>query len=104
MHDSLEDGRTYRLFNVVDDSKWEGLGIEVDFSLPAERVIRARDQLIEWRGKPQALRCDNDPECLSAALTNWAEQRDIRIEYIQPGKPQQNAISNATTERYATIG
>ena len=50
MHDQLADGRSYRLFNAVDDCNREGLGIEVDFSLPAERVVRALDQIIEWRG------------------------------------------------------
>ena len=40
MHDQLADGRSFRLFNVIDDFNREGLGIEVDFSLPAERVIR----------------------------------------------------------------
>ena len=48
MHDQLSDGRSYRLFNVIDDYNREGLGIEVDFSLPAERVIRSLDQIIEW--------------------------------------------------------
>jgi putative transposase len=96
MHDSLEDGRSYRLFNVIDDFNREGLGIEVDFSLPAERVIRALDQIIEWRGTPLTLRCDNGPEYVSTALTTWAEKRGIHLEYIQPGKPQQNAY----IERY----
>src|SRR5690554_5718718 len=58
MHDHLADGRSIRLFNVVDDFNREGLGIEVDFSLPAERVIRALDQIIEWRGKPDNLHCE----------------------------------------------
>lgn len=62
MHDQLSDGRTYRLFNVIDDYNREGLTIDADFSLPAERVIRSLEQLIEWRGKPQAIRCDNGPE------------------------------------------
>jgi putative transposase len=53
MADSLEDGRQFRLLNVLDDFNREGLGIEVDFSLPAERVIRSLNQIIEWRGKPQ---------------------------------------------------
>ncbi len=52
MHDQLADGRSFRLFNVLDDFNREGLAIEVDFSLPAERVVRALDQIIEWRGKP----------------------------------------------------
>jgi transposase InsO family protein len=53
------DGRPFRLLNVLDDFNREGLGIEVDFSLPAERVIRSLNQIIEWRGKPFAVRVDN---------------------------------------------
>ncbi len=56
MHDRLTDNRAYRLFNVIDDHNREGLGIEAEFSLPAERVIRSLDQIIEWRGKPEAIR------------------------------------------------
>ena len=91
MHDQLQDGRSFRLFNVIDDFNREALGIEVDFSLPSERVIRALNQIIEWRGKPKAIRCDNGPEYISGKLIAWAEAQKIRIEYIQPGKPQQNA-------------
>ena len=91
MHDQLQDGRSFRLFNVIDDFNREALGIEVDFSLPSERVIRALNQIIEWRGKPKAIRCDNGPEYVSGKLIAWAEAQKIRIEYIQPGKPQQNA-------------
>lgn len=91
MHDTLGDGRSFRLFNVLDDFNREGLTIEADLSLPAARVIRALDQVIEWRGKPVAIRCDNGPEYVSGALRAWAEKRQIQIDYIQPGKPQQNA-------------
>jgi putative transposase len=91
MHDNLDDGRQYRLFNVLDDFNREGLGIEVDLSLPSARVIRSLDQIIEWRGRPKAIRCDNGPEYLSGALQQWSAKRGIRIDYIQPGKPQQNA-------------
>ena len=68
MSDSLSDGRSLRTFNVIDDFNPEGLGIEVDFSLPSGRVIRALEQIIEWRGKPQALGCDNGPEYISQEL------------------------------------
>ena len=91
MHDQLSDGRTFRLFNVIDDFNREALGIDVDFALPALRVIRSLDQIIEWRGKPAFIRCDNGPEYISGELQNWAQRHSIRIEYIQPGKPQQNA-------------
>ena len=91
MHDQLQDGRSFRLFNVIDDHNREVLGMEVDFSLPSERVIRTLNQIIEWRGKPNAIRADNGPENVSGKLITWAEQKNIRMEYIQPGKPQQNA-------------
>jgi putative transposase len=55
----MADGRQFRLLNVLDDFNREGLGIEVDFSLPAERVVRSLNQIIEWRGKPVAIRVDN---------------------------------------------
>lgn len=96
MHDQLCDGRTFRTFNVIDDFNREGLCIEVDFSLPTERVIRALEQVIEWRGKPEAIRCDNGPEYISHTIINWAEAQDIQLVHIQPGKPQQNAY----VERY----
>ena len=90
MHDQLQDGRSIRLFNVIDDFNREALGIEVDFSLPSERVIRALDQIIAWRGKPAVIRADNGPELVSARLMEWAAKHHIHIVHIQPGKPQQN--------------
>lgn len=106
MHDSLQDGRSYRLFNVIDDFNREGPGIEVDFSLPAERVIRSLERIIEWRGQPAMIRCDNGPEHVSHLLTTWAEKHGIRIQYIQPGKPQQNAYIERynRTVRYDWLG
>ena len=96
MADRLEDMRAFRLLNIVDDFNREGLGIEVDFSLPAERVTRTLDRIIEWRGAPDVIRVDNGPEYVSENLRQWASDRDIVLQYIQPGKPQQNAY----VERY----
>jgi putative transposase len=96
MADSLADTRSFRLFNVLDDFNREGLGIEADFSLPAERVIRSLDRIIEWRGPPKEIRLDNGPEYISHKLKDWAERRGIALRHIQPGKPQQNAY----VERY----
>lgn len=96
LHATLSDARTFRLLNVIDDYNREGLGMEVDFSLPAERVIRTLTHIAEWRGKPKTIRCDNGPEYISQALANWAKDNDIEIQHIQPGKPQQNAY----VERY----
>jgi putative transposase len=52
MHDRLTDRRPFWLLNVIDDFNREAPGIEADFSLPAERLIRALEQIIGWRGKP----------------------------------------------------
>lgn len=96
MHDQLSDGRSIRLFNVIDDFNREALAIDVDFSLPADRVVRSLDQVIEWRGKPVSIRSDNGPEYISGTLKSWAERHAIRLDYIQPENPQQNAY----IERY----
>ena len=96
MHDAMADGSSFRTFNVIDDFNREGLGIEVDKSLPSLRVTRALDRIIEWRGKPKTIRCDNGPEYISEVLVSWAKENDITIQYIQPGNPQQNAY----VERY----
>ena len=96
MQDQLADGRKFRALNVLDDFNREGLGIEVDFSLPTVRVIRSLNRIIEWRGKPQFIRVDNGPEYISGMLVAWAENLGIQMMYIQPGKPQQNAY----IERY----
>ena len=68
----------------------------MNFSLSAERVVRSLHQIIEWRGQPPATLVNNGPEYISGTLMTWAEKRNIRLEYIQPGKPQQNAY----IERY----
>jgi len=96
MADQLADGRTFRTLNILDDFNREGLTIEVDFSLPSERVVRTLNQVISWRGRPSAIRVDNGPEYISATLQVWAAQCGIELMYIQPGKPQQNAY----VERY----
>jgi len=105
MHDQLGDGRSFRLFNVLDDFNRQALAVEADLSLPASRVIRVLEQIIQWRGQPKALRCDNGPEYISGALQSWAQQRGIRLDYIQPGKPQQNAYIERynRTVRYAWL-
>jgi len=91
MHDALANGTAFRTFNVLDDYNREGLGIEVDFGLPASRIIRALEHIIEWRGKPRVIRSDNGSEMCSAEFQTWAKKRGIRLMFIQPGKPTQNA-------------
>ncbi len=106
MHDQLSDGRSVRLLNIIDDFNREALAIEVDFSLPASRVKRTLEQVIEWRGKPVAIRCDNGPEYTSHELIAWAVDNGITLNFIQPGNPQQNAYIERynRTVRYDWLG
>jgi putative transposase len=91
MSDSLWDGRSYRLLNVMDDYNREVLSIEADTSLPTLRVIRVLKRLKEYRGLPQMIRVDNGPEFISAKLDMWCKEHKVQLVFIQPGKPTQNA-------------
>jgi len=91
MHDTLWHGKRFRTLNVFDEGVREVLAIEVDTSLPAERVIRVLEQIKESRLLPQQIRVDNGPELISAKLVAWCEEHGIRLHHIQPGKPTQNA-------------
>ncbi len=88
--DNLLTGKNFRTLNIIDEFNREALGIEVDLSLPAQRVIRVLDQIIEWRGTPQSLRMDNGPEFIAQALSEWADKQNVELKFIQPGKPTQN--------------
>ena len=91
MTDSLTSGRAFRTLNIIDDFNREALWIEVDTSLPAERVIRVLERLGLWRGYPERIRLDNGPELMAHKLATWAKDRQIELAHIQPGKPAQNA-------------
>lgn len=104
MHDQLSDGRSVRLLNVIDDFNREALVIEVDFSLPASRVVRTLEQLIEWKGKPAAIRCDNGPEYTGNVLISWAARQNIDLRFIQPGNPNRTLILSVITGQCVMTG
>ena len=72
MSDALWSGRRFRTFNVLDDFNREALRIEIDTSLPAARVVRALEELVELRGPPRGLRMDNG---LSSEASSFARNR-----------------------------
>jgi putative transposase len=92
VRDTLADGRPFRGFTVVDDFTRECPAIEVDHSLPGERVARTLDRLSRERGLPKAIVCDNGPEFQGQALDFWAHRHGVALSFIQPGKPVQNAF------------
>lgn len=100
VHDSLADGRTFRTFNVVDAFTRECHAIEVDTSLPAARVVRVLDKLVWLYGLPESLRVDNGPEFVSTTLDAWASTHGVKLDFIQPGKPTQNAHVESFNGRF----
>lgn len=91
MSDALTDGRKFRLLNVLDDFNRESLAVEVDTSLPSLRVLRVLGRLIRERSTPSIIRVDNGPEFISHILQQWCDEHKITLQYIQPGRPMQNA-------------
>ena len=88
--DGLATGRAVRALTAVDEYTRECLAIEVDSCLSSQRVTRVPEWVIQQRGKPEALRCDNGPEFTSRHFLAWCEEQQIRLIHIQPGRPMQN--------------
>jgi putative transposase len=91
MSDSLATGRSFRMLNIVNGYTRECLAIEVDTSLPCERVTRVLDRLVESGRKPAVIVLDNGPEFAGKVLDTWAVRRGVQLRFIDPGKPIQNA-------------
>lgn len=100
MSDSLRAGRNFRTLNVVDDLTRICVALEVDFSLPAERVARVLDRAAARYGWPKTIVVDNGPEFTSRALDQWAFERGIHLDFIEPGKPVQNAYIESFNGRF----
>jgi putative transposase len=89
--DCMSTGKVIRMLTLVDDCTRECPAIEVDTSLGGLRVRRVLDRIASERGLPEAIGLDNGPEFRGRALAAWSEERRVRLEFIQPGKPVQNA-------------
>lgn len=91
IEDRLVTGRKFRTFNVIDAFSRKGLASEVDTSLPGARVVQVLERLADTRGRPEEVVVDNGPEFIGRALDQWAYTRGVRLHFIAPGKPVQNA-------------
>lgn len=92
VRDALVDGRPFRSLNIVDDLSRECPAIEVDTSLPGKRVVKVLDRVVSDRGKPDAIVMDNGPEFTGKELDAWAYRNGIKLYFIRPGKPVENAF------------
>jgi putative transposase len=88
--DTLDGGRKFRVFNVEDQFTRQGLGVEVDTSLPGRRIVRVLDRLVGLWGKPALIVSDNGTELTCNAMLKWTTEQAIEWHYIAPGKPMQN--------------
>ncbi len=89
--DSTSDGRSFRVLTVIDTFTRECLALEVARSLGSRQVTEALERVIASRGKPQMITCDNGTEFTSNHFDAWAYHRGVAIDFIQPGRPVENA-------------
>ena len=99
VHDALFNGRRFRVLAVIDEFSRECLAVEVDASLTGERVTRVLERLCETRAVPVVIQCDNGPEFRGLRMDEWAWRRGVRLQFIEPGKPIQNAFIESFNSR-----
>lgn len=100
MHDTLINGRKVRILNIIDDFNRQALAVEAGYSHSGHTVVNTLEALITFRGKPSEIRCDNGPEFISHKLVDYCNQTGIKLKYIQPGKPTQNAYIERFNRSY----
>lgn len=98
--DGLADGRRLRCLNIVDNFTRECLAIETDSSLPERRVVEVMRRLAETRGLPLSVTTDNGPEFAGKLLDEWAYTHGVHLNFIEPGKPQQNCFAESFNGRF----
>jgi putative transposase len=100
MGDTLASGRRFRVFTLVDHHTREGLAVEVEFSMPARRVVEWLERVADERGYPELIVIDNGTEFTSKALDAWAFKNGVELHFIRPGKPVDNAFCESFNGRF----
>jgi putative transposase len=89
--DETKEGRPIKIFNVTDEFTRECLASFPACSINADRTVSVLEELVQWRGAPAYIRCDNGPELVSDGLKDWCRFERVTTFYIEPGAPWQNA-------------
>jgi putative transposase len=97
--DSIVTGRRFRALVIVDDYSRECPVIEVDTSLGGRRVVQVLERLAGTRGLPEVITMDNGPEFTGRALDEWAYRKGVKLNFIRPGKPIENAYAESFNGR-----
>jgi putative transposase len=100
LQDSLFDGRRTRVLAVIDMFTRECLRLEVDTSIKGQRVVTALSQIASMRGLPEHIIVDNGPEFISNVLDAWAYERGVKLHFIRPGKPVDNAYMESFNGKF----
>jgi putative transposase len=98
--DALADGRVFRTLNIIDDFSRESVAIEVDTSIGGARVVRVLERLALQRELPETIVMDNGPEFTCKALDAWAHRAGVKLHFIRPGKPTENAYVESFNGRF----
>jgi putative transposase len=98
--DQLSNGRRFRVLNIVDDYSREMVGQLVSISITGQQVARFLSQLGETRDIPKSIVCDNGTEFTSKAMFFWSKEHHVKLAFIQPGKPTQNAFIESLNGKF----
>jgi len=98
--DSTVTGRRFRALTIIDDYSRECPAIEVDTSLGGGRVVGVLDRPAQTRGLPKVITIDNGPEFAGRALDEWAYRHGVKLNFIRPGKPIENAYAESFNGRF----
>ena len=98
--DTLLDGRRFRALTVVDNWSRHSQLIEPDFTLTGTKVVAALERVAKRMGYPQMITVDNGSEFTSKALDAWAHEHGVKLDFIRPGKPVENAVIESFNGRF----
>ena len=98
--DQLANGRRFRVLNVIDDYSRQVIGQLVSFSINGRQVADFLDRLIDQRKKPNQITCDNGTEFTCKTMYYWQQQTGVKLGFIQPGKPIQNAFVESLNGKF----
>lgn len=100
VHDRLINGRKIRALTIVDNFSRESPALEVDTSIGGRRVVRVLERLVERNGAPDAITIDNGTEFDGKAMDEWAFKWKVRLDFIRPGKPNENAFAESFNGKF----
>jgi putative transposase len=98
--DQLYDGRRIRVLTLVDNHTRESLALHVGQRIRGMDVVKVLERVVSVHGRPASIRVDNGPEFISKDLDRWAYWNHVKLDFIRPGKPTDNALIESFNARF----